>query len=198
MHELRFNRVLQRFQQTTAPVLCGASGADGRQESLDLRIVTERPAYVHVYIHIAWSEDKAPAELERVLAETVLAIAGRAGASAGPGVVSSQKVQDVGLSETGGAVGEALPVDQEREGDAGFIPEEAGIVPVTQANGGEVRAFLFESQLVVAQLRDVLAAEDSTVMAQEHEHGWTLFPERAQTHVAPVQVGQDDGGERFA
>jgi hypothetical protein len=38
-----------------------------------------------------------------------------------------------------------------------------------------------EGLLVFAQLRDVLAAEDSAVVAEEDEDGGIVFPERAET-----------------
>jgi hypothetical protein len=41
-------------------------------------------------------------------------------------------MKDVGFSETGGAIGETLLVDQEREGDAGFFPEKACVGAVAQ------------------------------------------------------------------
>jgi hypothetical protein len=153
---------------------------------------------VHVYIHIAGTKDEAAAELERILAEPVLAVAGGAGASAGLGIIRSHKVQDVGFSETGGAIGEALLVDEEREADAGFYPEEPGIGAVPQADRREVCALVFESLFVAAQLRDVLPAEDSAVMPQEHEDGGVLFPEGAQAELQTVGVGQNDAGKRLA
>jgi len=107
----------------------------------------------------------------------VLAVARGAGASSGPGIIRPQKVKDIGFSETGGAIGEALLVYQQREVDAGFVTKEAGIGPVTQPDSGEICALLSESLLMVAQPRDVLAAEDSAVMAQEHENGGPLFPQ---------------------
>jgi len=42
---------------------------------------------------------------------------------------------------------------------------------------------------MLAQLRNVLAAEDSTVMAQENQHHWVLGPQRAKTHRIAVAIG---------
>jgi hypothetical protein len=45
---------------------------------------------------------------------------------------------------------------------------------------------------VFAQLRDVLAAEHSTVVPQKHEHRWAFGPQRAELYRTVVGVGQDD------
>jgi len=41
-----------------------------------------------------------------------------------------------------------------------------------------------------AQLRDVLATENSTIVAQKHQHGRTVRPQRSQTHGASIRAGQ--------
>jgi hypothetical protein len=40
-----------------------------------------------------------------------------------------------------------------------------------------------------AQLRDVLAAEDSAVVTQKNNYGWTLLPQRAQANILVVRIG---------
>lgn len=47
---------------------------------------------------------------------------------------------------------------------------------VAQANDGKPCAFIFELLLVSAQLRDMLTAEDSAVMAKENQNGGTVSP----------------------
>jgi len=42
---------------------------------------------------------------------------------------------------------------------------------------------------MLAQLRNMLAAEDSTVMAQENQHHWVLGPQRAKAHRIAVAIG---------
>jgi hypothetical protein len=39
---------------------------------------------------------------------------------------------------------------------------------------------------VCAQLRDVLAAEDSAIVAQENDHRWRRFPQRSQAPGFPI------------
>ena len=62
-------------------------------------------------------------------------------------------------------------VDQKREVDAGIVAEQARVMGVAQSDGRQVHSLLTESSAVLAQLRDVLAAEDSTIMAKKHHHG---------------------------
>jgi hypothetical protein len=55
-----------------------------------------------------------------------------------------------------------------------------------------------EGLLVFAQLRDVLAAEDSAVVAEEDDDGGIRFPERAEADGFAVGVGEDYAGESLA
>ena len=55
-----------------------------------------------------------------------------------------------------------------------------------------------EGLLVFAQLRDVLAAEDSAVVAEKHKDGGMRFPERAEANLVAEGVGKSDAGETLA
>ena len=55
-----------------------------------------------------------------------------------------------------------------------------------------------EGLLVIAQLRDVLAAEDSAVVAKEDEDDGILFPEGAEADLLAEGVGESDAGETLA
>ena len=48
---------------------------------------------------------------------------------------------------------------------------------VAEADGGEGGPELPELVLVLAQLRDLLTAEDSAVVPQENNYGWTFLAE---------------------
>ena len=48
-----------------------------------------------------------------------------------------------------------------------------------------------------AQLRDVLTAEDSTIMAKKNKNRRPLFPESSKTMVVPIAIWQHDGGKNF-
>jgi len=95
-------------------------------------------------------------------------------------------------------IGKTLVVDQKREVDPGFFTEEPGITHITQANYGKTRAFLLELFFEFAQLRDVLAAEDSTVVAKEDEHRWSAMPQGTEARWIAVGVRQRNLGQLAA
>lgn len=125
---------------------------------------------------ISRREDKAAAKLQRIFAQAVLFVAGGLCAASGLHVVTAQQVEQGSVAQTHGLVGLALFVDQERELDTGLLAEETGIARVAQANHGNVRAFLLEGRFEFAQLRDVFAAENSTIVAKEDQHCRRIFP----------------------
>ena len=72
-------------------------------------------------------------------------------------------------SETRRTIRLSLVVNQEREGDPTFNAESLGVVQVTQPDGGQPHTLFPECLLLIAQLRDVLAAEDSAVVPKEYD-----------------------------
>ena len=164
---------------------CGEERGDGG-------VVAEGFAEVGEAVHVAGAEDEAAAKLKRVLAQAVRAKAGGVGALASGFVLAPENMQQVSAAQSGSAIGLALRVHQERKGDAGLFAEKAGVVLVAEPDDGEARAFFLEGLLVFAQLRDVLAAEHSTIMPQKYEHRWALRPQRAELNRTVVRVGQDD------
>ena len=106
----------------------------------------------------------------------MLFVAGSLSAAAGLHVVAAQKVQQGSVAQADSFVGLAFVVDEKRELDAGFVAEEPGIADVTQPDGRNVCAFLFELFFECAQLRDMLAAKNSTVVAQKDQDGWSALP----------------------
>ena len=80
-------------------------------------------------------------------------------------------------SETRRTIRLSLLVNQEREGDPTFSAESLGVAQVTKPDGGQPRTLLPECLLVIAQLCDVLAAEDSAVVAKECDHCRTIGPQ---------------------
>jgi hypothetical protein len=51
---------------------------------------------------------------------------------------------------------------------------------------------------VFAQLRDVLAAEDSAIVAKENNDGRVAFPEGAEANLLAMGVGKNDIRELLA
>jgi hypothetical protein len=52
--------------------------------------------------------------------------------------------------------------------DSRFFTKHTSVASVTQADGGQRGSFVPEGLLVFAQLRDMLAAENSAVMAEKN------------------------------
>lgn len=69
---------------------------------------------------------------------------------------------------------------------------------VSKADSDEVGPLLLKFHLMFAQLRDVLAAEDSTVVAKEDDHGRPLGPQRSKLDRVAVGIRQRDGSKTGA
>ena len=107
-------------------------------------------------------------------------------------------MKQVDDGEVGDSVGPALFVDQQREGDTGFFAEDAGIIAIAEADGGERSASIEKSLLVFAQLRDLFAAKDSAIVAKKDDHCGIVLTQRANANFAAVGVGQNDVCELLA
>jgi|SRR5277367_1760287 len=125
-------------------------------------------------------------------------MSGCAGAFAAFEIIAAKDVKDVGGAQVGDGIGLASFVDQQRKVDAGLFAKNASIVAISKADGGERNTLGREFLLMFAQLRDVLAAEDSSIMAQKHDDGRVALPQRAQADVLAVGVRQHNVSEAFA
>jgi hypothetical protein len=81
------------------------------------------------------------------------------------------------VSQTCRAVSLPPLVDQKWKTDAALLAKYLGIAHIAEANGGQGSPFVAECGFVVAQLRDVLAAEDSAVVAKEHDNRRPVGPQ---------------------
>jgi hypothetical protein len=122
----------------------------------------------------------------------VLAVTGGPGTLPRPRVVGAKNVKDTGGPQARGAIRKPLLVDQKRKSDTGFVAKKTGIIPIAEADSGEHGSLLAERWFMFAQLRDVLAAEDSSVVAEENNNGRLPFPKRAKPEIATVHIRQDD------
>src|SRR5690349_11506375 len=113
-------------------------------------------------------------------------------------IVRTKQVQQVRLPQTSGAISLAVLVDQQREHDAGFFPELAGVIAIAEPDSRQRRTTFPELALVFTQLRDMLAAENSAIVAEENDHGQVALPQRAEPHEMAVCIGQRDSREHFA
>jgi hypothetical protein len=146
-------------------------------------------------VDVAGAEDEGAAKLERITAKFVLAMAGGFGALAALEIVPPEEVEDVGGLEIGDFIGLATIVDEQGKVDAGFLVEDAGVVRVSEADGGEGGVRFAEGLLAFAQLRDMLATKDSAVVAEEDHDSGIVFPEPAEANGFAEGVGENDAGE---
>jgi hypothetical protein len=102
------------------------------------------------------------------------------------------------VRETHSTICLPLGINQKWERDSSLIAKDLGVLCVAQADGGQPRAFIAECLFVVAQLRDVLAAEDSSVVTKEGDHCGVVGPERAESDRMSSRVGQDYSRELLA
>ena len=149
----------------------------GGEERGGSRVVAEGLAEVGEAVDISRAENEAAAELERIHTQFVLMVAGRAGAIAALEIVAAKHVKQIGGAQVGDRIGPPLFVDEQGKLDARFLTENAGIVAVAEADGGEGSAFVGKGLLVFAQLRDVLAAKDSSIVAKKHNGSRLALPQ---------------------
>src|SRR5271169_1429511 len=110
-------------------------------------------------------------------------------------VLAAQKMQERCALKTRRPVRLPLLVHQQRKSNAGFVAKGSRVDKIAQANGRQPCPFIRKRLLVIAQLRDVLTAENSPVMAKEHDHGRAAPPQRAQSNRPPLAVRQHDSRE---
>jgi hypothetical protein len=146
-------------------------------------------------IHVSLAEDKTSAELEGVLAELVLVMTRRTGPLPAGGINFAQKVEQIRRSKPRNSIGLAMVVNQERELDPSLLPKHSRVVGVTQPDGGQRSSFVPEGLLVFAQLRDMFAAENSSVMAEKDEHRGAAGPHRPEPDLLAIRIGKHDFGE---
>ena len=106
-------------------------------------------------------------------------------------------MQKVRVAQTGRMIRQALLVDEQREPNARIVPEQPRVGCVAQSDGRQVGAPLVESLLMFAQLRDVLTAENSTVVGQKDHYRRLPLPKRTQPDRLSVRIGQYDRCKRF-
>jgi hypothetical protein len=107
-------------------------------------------------------------------------------------------VEQGSVTQTDSFIGFAFVINQEWKMDTGFLAEKLGIARITQSNHGKACAFLLELGFEFAQLRDVLSAEDSTVVAKKDHHGGTALPQGAEARWLAIGVRERDSGQLAA
>src|SRR5262249_10036326 len=141
-----------------------AWGREGLEELLHRRVVPEGLAPMREEIDVPRAKNEAASELHRVLAELVLPMPALLGARPRGEVARLEEVERRRHLEACGAIRAALRIDEQREIDAGLFAKLSGVLPVAEADGGDARPGGLDLFFVLAQLRDVLTAEDSPIV----------------------------------
>jgi hypothetical protein len=149
-------------------------------------------------IFVARRKNKAAAKLQRIFSQAMLFVSCGLCPLARLQIVFAQQVEQGSVAQPNRLISFAFVVDQQRKLDTGFLAEELGIAGIAQANHGEMSAFLLELGFEFAQLRDMLSAEDSTVMAKEDHHGRPALPQGTQPSRLAIGVRERDSGELAA
>ena len=101
-------------------------------------------------------------------------------------------MKKVSSLQTSRVIGLPLFIDQQWEFDARLFAESSSVVRIAQADSGQFRAFRLERGFVVAQLRDMLAAEDSAVVAKKNDHSRLQLPQRSEPYAGTIGIRQRD------
>lgn len=149
-------------------------------------------------VDIARAKDEACAELEWVFAQFMLAMAGSIGTFARNRIIATQQVKQISAIQFGGAVCDAFHINQKRKRDSSLFPKCTGIVKIAHPNCREIRSARLDFALMLAQLRDVLAAEHSAVVAQEDNDGRFRLPQRAEPNGAFAGIRENNFGQLCA
>lgn len=144
---------------------------------------------------MAWGEDETGAQLKGILSEAVLTVTSGASAGAGGGIIATEDMEDVRGLECCSFVGGLIGVNKEGKGDASLFAKKGSVAHVAEADGSKRGASLLEVLFACTQLRDELAAEDSTVVPKEGDDRGSAFPERAETDAAASRFRKNETGK---
>lgn len=150
---------------------------EGGEERGEGRVVAEGLADVGEKVDVPGRKNEAPAQLKRIPTQFVLLVSRGPGALAASEIIAAKQVKYVSNAKTGDFVGAAVFVDKQGEIDSRLLLKNARVVAIAQTDGRERSASIAENLLVFAQLRDVLAAKNSSVMAKKNDHRRTGLPQ---------------------
>ena len=113
-------------------------------------------------------------------------------------IVLAEQVKNVAGFQLRDVVRLAFFIDQQWKSDARFLAKLARVDRVAKPDRGERSSFLANGLLVGAQLRDVLAAENSSVMAQKNNHRGLFVPQGTQPDFPAFAIRQCNKGQPAA
>jgi len=141
-------------------------------------------------VHVTRPKYKTSAELQWIFTQLALAMSAGFGPLAGYRIVFTKEMEQVGFLQSKGAIGLPPLINEEGKLDSGFLAERTRIMCIAQADNGQRCSLVLELLFVLAQLRDVLAAEDSTIVAQKYHNRVPVGPQRAKSHRFAINIRQ--------
>jgi hypothetical protein len=113
-------------------------------------------------------------------------------------IVPSEKMKEVSGLQLRRAIGLSKFVNQKRKRNTGLITRLAGIDSVSQTNCCDCRTFFAKSLCVFAQLRGMLAAKDSSIVAQKNDDRRLFVPQRSEPDFPSITIRECDEGQLIA
>lgn len=127
-------------------------------------------------IDIPGAKNEAAPQLKRMQSQLVLTVAGSTGLLAALKIIATKNVKQVADAQVGDGIGLAMFVDKQGKVDSRFFLENTGIMAVAKADGREGSPFVEKRLLLFAQLRDVLTAKNSSIVAKKNEDRRLALP----------------------
>lgn len=115
-----------------------------------------------------------------MFSKPVLVVAGSLCAGPCFRVIPPKQMEKVAGFQSGRLIHDSIGIDKQRKRDTRFFAKQTRIIHVAEPDRRQGSPCLPELILMLAQLRDVLATENSPVVPQEDNHRATLLPKRAE------------------
>lgn len=147
---------------------------------------------MHEQVAISWGKYKAGTELERILPHAMLLEPACLCTSACFRIFAAENVEQIPGLQFRSVIGDPFGVNEQWESDTGFLTKRGGVMHVAESNRSQGSSGFVNLPLVRAQLRDMLAAENSTVMSEEDHNCGILVPQRAEAYFLASSLGQHD------
>lgn len=144
--------------------------SNSSQQIFYRRVVPKRLAEMRKPVHISRPKHKTPPQLERIPPQLVLLMPLGLRLRARSEIVSPQQMKNVRRLQFQCVVRLFPFVNQKRKRNSRLLPERLGILRIAQTYRCQRRSLRSKFRFLRAQLRDVLPAENSTVVPQKHHH----------------------------
>jgi|RhiMetdeSRZDD1v2_1073273.scaffolds.fasta_scaffold1614441_2 hypothetical protein len=106
----------------------------------------------------------------------VLTVSGPPCPDSGPGIVATEDVKQRCDSQFCGAIGLTVLIDQQGEANTGIVAKSTRVTDIAESHRDETGAGRVKILCAVAQLRDVLPAEDSSIVPEKHHYCRMIGP----------------------